>query len=74
MPLDFRAFRKDQGGDPDKIRQSQKRRYKGDEQLVDKIIQFDKELRNAIKECDAKNKEAHQIHIKIREIKDNAVK
>ena len=40
MPLDIVAFRTDQGGNPDKIRESQRRRFASVE-LVDEIIALD---------------------------------
>ena len=42
--LDITLFRVDQGGNPDLIRESQKRRY-ADVTLVDKVIEYDGEWR-----------------------------
>ena len=42
--MDINQFRKDKGGDPDKIKESQKRRYASTE-LVDEIIKLDEEWR-----------------------------
>jgi seryl-tRNA synthetase len=42
--LDIVLFRTDQGGDPDRIRKSQKDRY-ADVGLVDKVIEIDTEWR-----------------------------
>ena len=44
--LDITLFRVDQGGNPDLIRESQKRRY-ADVTLVDKVIEYDGEWRQA---------------------------
>lgn len=44
--LDVVLFRVDQGGDPDKVRESQRRRY-ADVTLVDKVIEYDSEWRKS---------------------------
>ena len=44
--LDIVLFREDQGGNPDKIRESQKRRY-ADVTLVDKVIELDTQWRQS---------------------------
>ena len=44
MPLDINLFRKDRGGDPEKVRESQRRRYDSVE-IVDEIIKMDDEWR-----------------------------
>jgi seryl-tRNA synthetase len=44
MPLDIVLFRADQGGNPEVVRESQKRRYKPLTQ-VDAVIEADKKLR-----------------------------
>ena len=44
--LDILLFRTDQGGDPDLVRESQRRRY-ADVALVDKVIEFDTQWRQS---------------------------
>lgn len=43
MGLDINLFRKEKGGDPEKVRESQKRRFRNQEEIdiVDKIIEVD---------------------------------
>lgn len=40
MVLDLQLFRKEKGGNPDELRESQKKRYK-DVALVDRVIEVD---------------------------------
>lgn len=44
MVLDINLFRKEKGGDPDLIKASQRRRF-ASEEIVDEIIQLDKEAK-----------------------------
>lgn len=44
MVLDLDLFRADKGGDPEIVRESQRKRFK-DVSLVDKLVQADKEWR-----------------------------
>lgn len=44
MVLDVDLFRTDKGGDPEKMRENQRKRFK-DEGLVDLIVRKDKEWR-----------------------------
>ena len=44
--LDITLFRTDQGGNPDIVRESQRRRY-ADVSLVDKVIEIDSEWRQS---------------------------
>ena len=44
--LDITLFRVDQGGNPDMVRESQRRRY-ADVTLVDKVIEQDEEWRKS---------------------------
>ncbi len=44
MVLDIKQFREDQGGSPNAIKESQKRRYEPEER-VDEIIALDKKWR-----------------------------
>ena len=53
--LDVILFRKDQGGNPDLVRESQRRRY-ADVTLVDKVIEIDTQWRAKRGELDLSNK------------------
>ncbi|XP_072886597.1 serine--tRNA ligase, cytoplasmic [Hemitrygon akajei] len=55
MVLDLDLFRKDKGGDPDKIRQNQVKRFK-DVSLVDKLVEVDTEWRKCRFQADNLNK------------------
>ncbi len=44
MVLDVDLFRADKGGDPEKMKENQRKRFK-DEKLVDLIVQKDNEWR-----------------------------
>lgn len=55
MVLDIELFRSDKGGDPDKIRQNQAKRFK-DVTLVDKVVAHDTEWRKARYTGDLLNK------------------
>ena len=44
MVLDLTLFRKEKGGDPDMIRESQKKRYK-DVTHVDRVVEIDNKWR-----------------------------
>ena len=48
MVLDLTLFRKEKGGDPEKLRESQKKRFK-DVTLVDKVVEIDNKWREVIK-------------------------
>jgi len=55
MVLDLTLFRKEKGGDPDLIKESQKKRYK-DVTLVDKVVEIDNKWREVSYHCDQYNK------------------
>jgi len=55
MVLDIDQFRTEKGGDPEKVRENQRKRFK-DEKTVDKIIDFDNQWRQARFEADNWNK------------------
>lgn len=55
MVLDIECFRADKGGDPDKIRENQKKRFK-DPALVDKVVEADNKWRKLRHELDNWNK------------------
>lgn len=48
MVLDINYFRKEKGGDPEKIKENQRKRFK-DDKVVDKIIELDETWRKGIK-------------------------
>ena len=60
MPLDINLFRADRGGDPEKIRESQRRRYASVE-IVDEIIQNDNQWRQLTGDIDNLKKEKNAI-------------
>lgn len=60
MPLDINAFRADRGGDPEKIRESQRRRFKNPD-VVDEIIAKDNEWRFLTGSIDNFKKEKNAI-------------
>lgn len=55
MVLDIECFRADKGGDPDKVRENQKKRFK-DPALVDKVVEADNKWRKLRHELDNWNK------------------
>jgi len=55
MVLDLDLFRKDKGGDPDKVRENQKLRFK-DLNLVETVIEKDAEWRKSVSHRDYLNK------------------
>lgn len=46
MPIDINLLRKEKGGDPEKVKQSQKNRF-ADETLVDQVIELDEAWRKS---------------------------
>ena len=64
MPLDIRSLREYQGGEPEKVRESQRRRF-ADVKLVDDVISEDEKWRGLIKGVDsakeAKNRQQKEI-------------
>ncbi|KAK2721491.1 hypothetical protein QYM36_003696, partial [Artemia franciscana] len=66
MVLNIEEFRQDKGGDPEKIRDLQKKRFK-DPQLVDKVVEFDSEWRKCRFELDLYNKLKNQCSKEITE-------
>ena len=53
MPLDINTIRAYKGGDPEKVRESQRRRF-ADVALVDKVIAEDEEWRRLVAAADDK--------------------
>ena len=66
MPLDINTIRAYKGGDPEKVRESQRRRF-ADVALVDKVIAEDEEWRRLVALADDKRgeKNAKQKEITI---------
>jgi seryl-tRNA synthetase len=60
MPLDINLFRADRGGDPERIRESQRRRFASVE-TVDEIIQHDNQWRQLTGDIDNLKKEKNAI-------------
>jgi seryl-tRNA synthetase len=60
MPLDINLFRADRGGDPERIRESQRRRFASVE-IVDEIIQHDNQWRQLTGDIDNLKKEKNAI-------------
>jgi seryl-tRNA synthetase len=60
MPLDINLFRSDRGGDPEKIRESQRRRFASVE-LVDEIIAKDNQWRQMTGDIDNLKKEKNAL-------------
>jgi len=60
MPIDINHFRKEKGGDPEVVRESQRKRF-ADETVVDKIIAADAQLRQAKFDHEAFKKQKNDI-------------
>ena len=60
MPIDINLLRVDRGGDPEKVRESQRRRYDSVE-LVDEIIEMDNRWRKLTAQIDDLKKEKNAI-------------
>ena len=77
MPLDIHMFRKDQGGDPDRIRESQRRRSPNNANanvaIVDEIIEWDNRQRAAQSKLNLQNKKSNQITDQIKHINKQIV-
>ena len=58
--LDILLFREERGYDPERIRESQRRRYASVE-LVDEVIRLDKEWRQRQFDVEAKRKQVNQV-------------
>ena len=72
MPLDVQLFRADQGGNPELIKDSQKKRFK-DPKIVDEVIAFDTKARKSVGDLDNLKKQARLLSIKIGNINKQAV-
>jgi seryl-tRNA synthetase len=63
MGIDINLFRKEKGGDPEKIKEIQRKRYKPQEEIdrVDKIVELDKEWRKTDFNMNNMNKELNSL-------------
>eukprot|EP01024_Parvocaulis_polyphysoides_P013760 TRINITY_DN1541_c0_g1_i1.p1 TRINITY_DN1541_c0_g1~~TRINITY_DN1541_c0_g1_i1.p1 ORF type:complete len:470 (-),score=89.55 TRINITY_DN1541_c0_g1_i1:190-1599(-) len=68
--LDINIFRSEKGGNPDIVRESQKRRY-ADENLVDEVVRLDQEWRLKRYELDQLNKEFNKLNKEIGQKRKN---
>jgi len=66
--LDINLFRAEKGGDPEIIRESQRRRY-ADVSLVDKVVQLDADWRNARYNLDQLKREFNALNKQIAELR-----
>ncbi|KAG5245371.1 serine--tRNA ligase [Salix suchowensis] len=66
--LDINLFREEKGNNPEKIRESQRRRYASIE-IVDEIIQFDNEWRQRQFELDSLRREFNKQNKKVAQLK-----
>lgn len=66
--LDINLFRTDRGGNPDFVRESQRRRF-ADEALVDRVIELDKKWRSVRYELDCASRKRNELISELKEIK-----
>lgn len=66
--LDINLFRTEKGGNPELIRESQRRRY-ADVTVVDKVIELDNEWRNVRFQLDGLNKEFNALNKEIASVR-----
>lgn len=69
--LDINLFREDRGGNPELVRESQRRRFK-DVSLVDRVLELDSEWRSVRYSLDNISKKRNQLNSKMKEIKTKA--
>ncbi|ETO27052.1 hypothetical protein RFI_10080 [Reticulomyxa filosa] len=67
MPIDLQLFRKDQGGNPELIEESQKRRFKNTK-IVSDIIELDRVCRQQTGQLDNINKDMRNLSKQVGEI------
>ncbi|ETO29165.1 hypothetical protein RFI_07961 [Reticulomyxa filosa] len=67
MPIDLQLLRKDQGGNPDLVEESQRRRFK-DVQIISAIQELDRDCRQQVKQVDNINKEMRLLSKAVGEI------
>mmetsp|Transcript_24818 Transcript_24818/g.37742 ORF Transcript_24818/g.37742 Transcript_24818/m.37742 type:complete len:464 (+) Transcript_24818:178-1569(+) len=68
MTIGIEIFRKDKGGDPDLVKESERRRFR-DPKIVDEIIEIDQKWIKAQYETEQKRKESNKIQDEITERK-----
>lgn len=66
--LDINLFREDRGGNPELVRESQRRRFK-DTTLVDKVLELDSQWRTVRYELDNISKTRNGLNAELKEIK-----
>lgn len=71
--LDINLFREDRGGNPEIVRESQRRRFK-DVTLVDKVLELDEQWRTVRYELDNLSKRRNELNNAMKEIKIKARK
>ena len=73
MGIDINLFREDKGNDPNKIKEIEKKRFKGKEGIerVDKIVELDKAWRKSDYEFNQLNKKINSINKNIGKKKKN---
>ena len=64
MPIDINLLRKEKGGDPDKVKQSQRERF-ADEAIVDDVIKLDEEWRKVNYKMETLKMEFNKINKEI---------
>ena len=70
MPIDIGLLREDTGGDPEKVRESQRRRFASVE-LVDEVIEMDQRWRNMKFELDEARKRKNALNKEIGQLRRN---
>lgn len=73
MGIDINLFREEKGNDPNKIKEIEKKRFKGKEGIerVDKIVELDKAWRKSDYEFNQLNKKINSINKNIGKKKKN---
>eukprot|EP00177_Eucheuma_denticulatum_P008311 GFKZ01015120.1.p1 GENE.GFKZ01015120.1~~GFKZ01015120.1.p1 ORF type:complete len:465 (-),score=75.84 GFKZ01015120.1:1194-2588(-) len=66
--LDINIFREDRGGDPNLVRESQRRRF-ADITVVDSVLEWDREWRTVRYELDNISKQRNKLNAELKEIK-----
>lgn len=64
MVLDINLFRKEKGGNPEKIKESERNRFH-DDTIVDKVIEFDEKWRKCIFQVEELKKEINAVNKEI---------
>lgn len=65
MPIDITWLREDQGGDPEKWRENERKRF-GDPAIVDRVLVLDREWRALTTQIRDEKKEANQLSTEVR--------